>query len=662
MLKKTLAMFMALLMLASSAPYTVFAANPHEMTFTGAYDSSNRTLTVTASITKSDTNIGAGMFVLNYDEELLSTDSTKVTYLNGSATSATYYSADDGYIGADWYYNTELTSSDMPVDAVSIEFELKDGVKPYQLTDESIVLCADTDYLNDIGGYGTDGGALLCQSMDYFNVVDGTLDTVLNCSPGITITSIDKCQVTTVEGTAPVLPETVTVRLSDGSTDTLSVDWEDVTADDYAAAGSFTVEGTVSYISINAECEVTVTKAGYTVSFDANGGENAPANQNKPAGEDMTITSSVPTRDSYEFAGWSTDKNVVRPEYKSGDTYSEDAELKLYAVWNAVGNSSAEQQLTLTGVYDRTSGTITVTAAFVNPDAPIGAGMFALAYDTESLVLGEVTYLNDAQESATTKDTVNGYLGCDFYFNSNVSASEDPTEVATIVFTLKDGVKFKNLQKDEIIFCTDNEFLDDIGGYAVDGPALLCYGGVYYSLAENNLALVNKAIPDIVIVELAFPALFFGREGESYQKALAVFTPADSETGETFTTGYVASEAGGTFEVEIEDGQYTITFSKRGHTKFTVTGFDTSLSAIPDDIVLYAGDINGDGFINAKDNALMTQAFGSRLSDPDSAYNENADFNEDGFINAKDRAQISMNFGKRSTEIAAVAKTEQQAS
>jgi len=65
--------------------------------------------------------------------------------------------------------------------------------------------------------------------------------------------------VTTVAGTAPVLPATVAVKMSDGSTQNLPVTWTAPTASQYAAAGTFTATGMVTGSTVAATATVTVT-------------------------------------------------------------------------------------------------------------------------------------------------------------------------------------------------------------------------------------------------------------------------------------------------------------------------------------------------------------------------------------------------------------------
>lgn len=70
----------------------------------------------------------------------------------------------------------------------------------------------------------------------------------------------------------------------------------------------------------------------YTVSYNANGGTGAPANQTKTYGVNLTLSSTKPTKTNYNFLGWSTsaDGDVV---YKSGASYTTNADVTLYAVW-----------------------------------------------------------------------------------------------------------------------------------------------------------------------------------------------------------------------------------------------------------------------------------------------------------------------------------------
>ena len=71
----------------------------------------------------------------------------------------------------------------------------------------------------------------------------------------------------------------------------------------------------------------------YTVSYDANGGFGAPGSQTKTHGQDLTLSTVVPTRTNYNFKGWGTSASATSATYSAGGTYSTDEAITLYAVW-----------------------------------------------------------------------------------------------------------------------------------------------------------------------------------------------------------------------------------------------------------------------------------------------------------------------------------------
>jgi uncharacterized repeat protein (TIGR02543 family) len=71
----------------------------------------------------------------------------------------------------------------------------------------------------------------------------------------------------------------------------------------------------------------------YTVTYHANGGEGAPGNQTKVHGVNLTLSSVTPSRNGYIFKGWAKTNDATEPEYSGGDSYTENSDLLLYAVW-----------------------------------------------------------------------------------------------------------------------------------------------------------------------------------------------------------------------------------------------------------------------------------------------------------------------------------------
>ena len=96
----------------------------------------------------------------------------------------------------------------------------------------------------------------------------------------------------------------------------------------YYAGGSYTDNASVTLYAV-----WRYKPATYTVAFDANGGTNAPSSQTKTYGVALTLTTAIPTRANYRFAGWSKDRNATSASYTAGGSYTDNASVTLYAVW-----------------------------------------------------------------------------------------------------------------------------------------------------------------------------------------------------------------------------------------------------------------------------------------------------------------------------------------
>lgn len=71
----------------------------------------------------------------------------------------------------------------------------------------------------------------------------------------------------------------------------------------------------------------------YTISYNANEGYGAPSSQTKTYGIDLKLSSNSPSKIGYTFKGWGTSSTATNVEYNPGDTYTSNANLSLYAIW-----------------------------------------------------------------------------------------------------------------------------------------------------------------------------------------------------------------------------------------------------------------------------------------------------------------------------------------
>lgn len=94
----------------------------------------------------------------------------------------------------------------------------------------------------------------------------------------------------------------------------------------YSAGGSYTANAAATLYA--------VWKANtYTVKYNANGGSGAPSNQTKTHDKTLTLSSTKPTRANYNFKGWGTSASATTVAYAAGASYTANAAITLYAIW-----------------------------------------------------------------------------------------------------------------------------------------------------------------------------------------------------------------------------------------------------------------------------------------------------------------------------------------
>ena len=121
----------------------------------------------------------------------------------------------------------------------------------------------------------------------------------------------------------------------------------------YSAGGSYTSN---SSITLYAVWSINT----YTVSYNANGGSGAPSSQTKTYGSTLMLSSTKPTRSGYDFLGWATSSTATSINYASGGSYTNDASVTLYAVWEKTNYEFSISNLTVSESEPYRYGEITV--------------------------------------------------------------------------------------------------------------------------------------------------------------------------------------------------------------------------------------------------------------------------------------------------------------
>lgn len=99
----------------------------------------------------------------------------------------------------------------------------------------------------------------------------------------------------------------------------------------YQPGDAFTTDADTTLYAVWSQ---NITKT-WSITYNANGGSNAPAKQTANIGQSITITSSKPTRTGYTFLGWSTWNESPHPEaaFTPGYSYISEYDITLYVVW-----------------------------------------------------------------------------------------------------------------------------------------------------------------------------------------------------------------------------------------------------------------------------------------------------------------------------------------
>lgn len=133
--------------------------------------------------------------------------------------------------------------------------------------------------------------------------------------------------------------------------------------------------------------------ASHTVTYNANGGTNAPSSQTKWYGTVLTLSSQYPKRIGYTFWGWGTSANATVATYPAGGSYGADADITLYAVWKP-------NQYTITfysngGDVNEDSKTVVYNSAYDELPIPTKTGYtFINWYTEEGTIVTEDTIVN----------------------------------------------------------------------------------------------------------------------------------------------------------------------------------------------------------------------------------------------------------------------------
>lgn len=332
--------------------------------------------------------------------------------------------------------------------------------------------------------------------------------------------------------------------------------------------------------------------ATYTISYNANGGTGAPANQTKTYGVSLTLSSSTPTRSGYTFLGWANSAGATSAAYQPGAVFTANANTTLYAVWKA--------------------NTYTVT---YNANGGSGAPASQIKTAGTTLMLSSV---NPTREGYSFKGWATSAAGSVAY----QPGSSFTTDADTILYAVWE----QNVVTTEPQIIVEN--LNTQAGQTICVPVRIMNnpGVAYVKLKldySDTLELISAENQNVLI------GTYTTSKTVDVKPYVIQWMGADNATGNgniVLLTFKVADDA--------EDGSYnvTITCEEAYNAEYEDVSFEVTNATVT--VASYLpGDTNGDGKVNGKDGVMLAQY----LAEWDVTINESAaDVNGDGKVNGKD--------------------------
>jgi hyaluronate lyase len=274
-----------------------------------------------------------------------------------------------------------------------------------------------------------------------FDITGAVLGTHLRATAHVTvaanpkiITSIEKVNMSTAVGVAPLLPAGVLVTYSDSSTSTLPVIWEVIQESKYSHPGSFDVNGEVAGTTISAVAAVTVQSSS---NGGSGGGETPSGPKDKPADNlnDKLKATTTPIQlselpektlktvgDSSVYrVGAKLDGKVID---QLGDhklsvaiAYSLKPGEAAHKLVISYVNAEGELEVQVNGAYDAATGQMEFKASQL--------GVYVIHYnDVIFSDIGAMTWANQSIEALAARGIIKGVGENKFMPNRSVSRAE----------------------------------------------------------------------------------------------------------------------------------------------------------------------------------------------------------------------------------------------
>ena len=226
----------------------------------------------------------------------------------------------------------------------------------------------------------------------------------------------------------------------------------------------------------------------YTVKYNANGGSGAPGQQTKTYGVTLTLSSTKPTRTNYTFKGWGTSSGSTTVAYAAGSSYTANATITLYAIWElnytkpkitsiTVDRCNSAGTLTDEGTYAKVSFKWSIDSTATLKDITVGYKPYKPPGTPGSSGTFEETPITASGTSGTASKVLGGFFDTETSYDIQIAVYD--SKGSTIILSQ----------------LPPTHFIMDVspqGGIAFGGPALNNKNARFY----NNVVFKADMILD----------------------------------------------------------------------------------------------------------------------------------------------------------------------
>ncbi len=354
-----------------------------------------------------------------------------------------------------------------------------------------------------------------------------------------------------------------------------------------------------------------IAELSYTIHYNANGGINAPDEQVKVNGADITLSAKMPTRTGYSFQGWAASSTATIAQYQPGSIYNTNANITLYAVWKA-------NRYTIS--YNANGGSGAPSSQTADYGTSINLSMVIPTRVGHKFMGWAISSV------ATTAQ-----------YQSN-----KPFTVTKNITLYAVWEKIETVNTDNIILRTKNGSASK-GGY-VDIPVELAGKSQNISCFNVILKYDNNVMYPVSYTKGSsfsdmISTLDSGADMSNYNEVKFVWDSINEKdgAGSLFTVRFKIKEnvADGKYSININNDSTMFTNNKLEDIKYSYEAGSINISDMK------MGDVNKDGVINGKDVVLLRQyVAGWPTAILDSSQMAAADVTGDGVVNGKDIVKI----------------------